>query len=457
MIRPAIACRIILFLFRLRRRIAVSYSFCGFLLFGVSLSYSVLRVVNGPILASCGFWVLAVKGLVSGRSPEKGRRVDYEQDFGGSGPRVIGYIRVSSSDQAKGLSPETQEEELLAWARMHHPSYLYMKFDNGKSGIDFTRRKIGEISKLKKEGKVTELWVRAVDRLGRDTFELVTFFLDFLFEGGKIRSQEGIFTREKTSFITFVMLAFSAQISNETKAQAAVASKKRSFRLGKWNKRVPFGYVKTPDGWIQKDLAKQEIVLEIFHIFLLRKSIAFARREVSRRYHLVLSRDKLRIILGNPVYYGEPSLSGEVVQDESLAFIPKNEFVRIQAMLQETDLNHKGKATELFQTIVINDVTLLHDFIAELRKHFMSCRGEVQVNGARYDTSRPQLAFFCPSCGHHWRFPRRIPEEAIHSSPLVEQDYRKYTMLDNPERRELGPVRLSKADGDLSLDLFSNQ
>src|SRR5438552_13961636 len=233
----------------------------------MALSYSFVSVGNGLIPLSYGVWVLGVRGTVPGKGLEKSRHTDYEQNLGGSGPRVIGYVRTSKWDQAKGLSPETQEEELLAWARVHHPSYLYMKFDDGKSGLNFTRRKIGKISKLKQEGRVSEVWVRSVDRLGRDCFELVRFCLNFLLEGGKIRTQEGVFTKEPTPFVTFVMLAFSAHISNETKAQAAVASKKLSFRLGKWNKRVPLGYSKTDDGWIRKEPTKQEIVLEIFHIF----------------------------------------------------------------------------------------------------------------------------------------------------------------------------------------------
>src|SRR5438552_3424937 len=80
-IRPAIGCRILRSLCRLRKEhIALSYGFCCLLLVGIALSYSFLSVGNGLIPLSYGVWVLAVRGTVPGKGLEKSRHTDYEQN-----------------------------------------------------------------------------------------------------------------------------------------------------------------------------------------------------------------------------------------------------------------------------------------------------------------------------------------------------------------------------------------
>ena len=98
--------------------------------------------------------------------------------MGGNGSRVAWYARVSTSRQAKeGYSIEAQLDKLKTMVDRLKPSYIYWFIDSGKSGIDFDKRKIGEIMRLKEEKKITELWVTDIDRIGRDCRKLLTYFL----------------------------------------------------------------------------------------------------------------------------------------------------------------------------------------------------------------------------------------------------------------------------------------
>lgn len=418
MIRSALAARIIPRLNTIRKVIVVLSYFAGSVdvfrfLETHAVSYGTIPVV---------FASLGVNPQLTGR-PKKPSKEDYEKDYGGSGSRVVGYVRVSSSDQKKGLSPEVQEEELLGWVKDQNPSYLYMKFDNGKTGTDFTRRKIKDISNLQEEGKVNEVWVRHVDRLGRECFELAYFFTGFLLKGGVIRTSDMVYTRDLTSFIMFIAQAFSAHVSNTARAQSAMASIKKSFQLGNWLRRSPpFGYKLKSDGkWIEKEPTEERAVLDIFREFLGSGDIESVRRYMLDKDKIDLKRDRIRGILSNEVYIGRPSLLGEVKCDPSLAYVQEGEYFQIQSKLAETHSRYEKKADATFRELFFQDAYSLSELLVKLHQHFLKCGGFVGTNGTHPESK--QITFRCNKCLMQFRFPLlRRPKNSEQSSPLADYD-----------------------------------
>lgn len=77
------------------------------------------------------------------------------------------YIRVSSSEQAKGWSPDTQRAACLAYAELHGMAVAEV-FEDVETGSIIERIGFQEMMKSIREGKATRVIVFQTDRLHRD-------------------------------------------------------------------------------------------------------------------------------------------------------------------------------------------------------------------------------------------------------------------------------------------------
>jgi resolvase-like protein len=92
-----------------------------------------------------------------------------ERRKGGNGLAIACYVRVSSAHQAdNGFSVDEQKDKLRKMIDAINPSIIYWFVDAGMTGTKFDNRAVVEIMTLKKRGKITELWICEVDRIGRD-------------------------------------------------------------------------------------------------------------------------------------------------------------------------------------------------------------------------------------------------------------------------------------------------
>ncbi|HIE44241.1 MAG TPA: recombinase family protein [Candidatus Omnitrophica bacterium] len=89
--------------------------------------------------------------------------------------KVIGYIRVSTEEQAReGISLEAQEAKIKSYVELHNLGEVEIIRDEGKSGKDLNREGIQEILRLAKEKRINHLIVYKLDRLTRRTLDLLT-------------------------------------------------------------------------------------------------------------------------------------------------------------------------------------------------------------------------------------------------------------------------------------------
>ncbi|MDA4127330.1 MAG: recombinase family protein [Thaumarchaeota archaeon] len=329
-------------------------------------------------------------------------------------PRVAIYIRISDRQQGE-LSPKAQLAQLLRWVDEFMPSQIIVKADNGKSGQRFTDRKIRDISQLKEDGQLDEVWTRSVDRLGRKLFNLIWFYLTFLVDGGKIRTADYVYTNDPMSILIFVVRAFAAEIENKERIDHVVESLKRTFTVERnWFYPIPPGYEGDPGSdWIRKKAGSDDFVTFVFRRFIKlgedpsSTPIVLLQREVVDRFGFIISRDRLRRMLSNPAYVGRPSFMGETVGDESLRYIQDGEFEEVQSILRAMKTRYSGKADEVFKDAVAKDISRVGELLSRVCAHVKEYGTSVVLNGLRTDVVPPQLSVKCLCEGkkHQWRYP----------------------------------------------------
>ncbi|MEM3714808.1 MAG: recombinase family protein [Nitrososphaeria archaeon] len=374
------------------------------------------------------------------------------EEFGGNGPRVAAYLRVSTSKQAKeGLSLEVQKERLEAVKEKHKPSKIYWFIDPGVSGEDFDNRKIKEIMKLREKKEIDELWVTHVDRIGRECEDSLFFFLRFCKDGGLIRTPDRTYgTKDLADIMLFVMESYVAESENKRRAERANASKIQNFKKKKWNKPIPLGYRRSGDGWIEKIPGYGPIIQDIFDLFIKYKSYSRVAKEITNKYNAVLnrplSRDVIKRVLSDPVYVGHPSFLGETVIDESLRYIDDATFEKCRSFMHDNSSNINGsvqqKSSTLAQLTQVYDVSLL-DFIDEVAElHHRRCGGILTRNGSRFENSTLQQVYKCNKCNAQFRIPtKRMLEKLSEQNRIQSTNLIPQTQQSSKQRTKQQPKR----------------
>jgi len=169
--------------------------------------------------------------------------------------KAIGYLRVSTEDQA--LGPEAQLASLRQWAALHRVEILDVMEDRGVSGAAPLEARPGLLAALAAMGRhgAGVLLVAKQDRLARDL--VVAAMIERLVErnGGRILSADGIGAGDgpESALLRAMVRAFAeyerALIRARTSA-ALQAKRARGERAG----QIPWGRTLVPD------LAEQESI-----------------------------------------------------------------------------------------------------------------------------------------------------------------------------------------------------
>jgi DNA invertase Pin-like site-specific DNA recombinase len=348
-------------------------------------------------------------------SPVKSRnpfgRDFWVEELGGNGSRVAAYLRVSTERQARGLSLEVQKEKLDGMKDDLKPSRVYWFVDTGVSGEDFDRRKLKKILELREKKMVGELWVTHIDRIGRACRKSLLFFLQFAEDDGVIRTPGKTFTtKELADILVYAIESYGAENENKRRAERANASRIQNFKSKKWNKPIPLGY--TPIGdWIAKAEGYEQIIKDIFNNFLLSKSVSKTVKSINGRYGEILDRPlkrgRLKNLLMDPVYIGQPVLMGVSVVDERLRYIDDETFNKCKELLKAKKEQKPEKLNTLIQLALKYDILLL-DFLKEVVDfHHRKCGGRLVKNGSRFEGLILQQVFKCNLCGSEFRIPTK--------------------------------------------------
>jgi len=185
--------------------------------------------------------------------------------------RVVGYIRVSTKEQAESkLSLTNQEEKLHAWATTHDLKIRKVYNDAAESAKDLNRPQVQQMLKDVEAGKVSQIVIYKLDRLVRSVENLGYLVRLFDKKGVTLASvQESLDTSNASGRMVVNLLGMIAQWERETiaeRTQVALDVKRRNGE--KLGGIVPYGYRK--NGKMLKPHPKEQGVL---------KGILKARRE----------------------------------------------------------------------------------------------------------------------------------------------------------------------------------
>ncbi len=162
-------------------------------------------------------------------------------------PRFIGYVRVSSREQAEnGVSLVAQRDRLEAWAKAHDYELVRIARDSGISGTVAPNKRPGLAGALEaiRKGHADGLAAIKLDRISRSVRDTLNLAETFERQGWLLATvQENIDTTSATGRLFLNLLASMAQWERETISERTTAGLDAIAREGRSRSRF------TPYGW----------------------------------------------------------------------------------------------------------------------------------------------------------------------------------------------------------------
>lgn len=147
--------------------------------------------------------------------------------------RVIGYVRVSTEEQAKnGLSLKNQDWTIRTYAKLKKLGEVEVIADKGESGKSLKREGIQRLVSLCERGEISHLIVYRLDRLTRRTRDLLELVED-VFVVNKVvfhSVNENVDTRTPMGKFFLTLMGALAQMERELiveRIKDALEEKKR--------------------------------------------------------------------------------------------------------------------------------------------------------------------------------------------------------------------------------------
>jgi site-specific DNA recombinase len=197
---------------------------------------------------------------------------------GGSkkGMRVIGYIRVSTEDQAtNGQSLEAQESKIRAWALLNDiPAEDVLIFvDAGISGKSMRKRK-GLADALECIGSGDALVFYSLSRLARSTKDALEIADSLRDKGADLVSiSEKLDTTTAAGRMIFTVLAAMSQFERDLASERVTMVLQHKKANGERTGSVPYGYRLGDDGiHLVEDEGEQLVIRKVERLRAARNS-----------------------------------------------------------------------------------------------------------------------------------------------------------------------------------------
>ena len=167
-------------------------------------------------------------------------------------PRLLGYVRVSTEDQAReGVSLDAQRHRLGLYAELAGAELVEVLADEGLSGKRADNRPaLQKALRALKAGKADGLAVVKLDRMSRSTRDVLDLADRAGREGWALHSiSEKLDTSTAAGRFVLTILAALAQMEREQVSERTTAALEHIRALGKkTGGDVPFGYRLARDG-----------------------------------------------------------------------------------------------------------------------------------------------------------------------------------------------------------------
>lgn len=180
--------------------------------------------------------------------------------------KAIGYVRVSTEEQARGgVSLAAQEEKVRAWAALMDADLVDVVVDAGYSGAKIDRPGLSEALERLRSGEAETLVVYAIDRLSRSTLDFLATVRDLAKAGvGFVSVRESLDSGSPHGKFTMTILAAVAEMERDLIASRTSEGMARCAA----ERRV---YGSTPYGFARADGRLVEVPEEVAIIDVMRR------------------------------------------------------------------------------------------------------------------------------------------------------------------------------------------
>ena len=199
------------------------------------------------------------------------------------GLKAVGYVRVSTDEQAKeGLSLAAQESRVTAYCEAKGWELLRVYRDEGQSGKDLDRPGIRQLIDDLKGNGVDVVIIVKLDRLTRSIRDLGSL-IDVLFSGVALASvEESLDSSTANGRMVMNLLGTVAQWEREIVGERTKAVLDHKAELGEWRGRIPYGFCIGEDGKLVEDTEQIENIRRMKRLHAHGRSI----RSIAEEYGL---------------------------------------------------------------------------------------------------------------------------------------------------------------------------
>jgi len=175
--------------------------------------------------------------------------------------KAIGYIRVSTEDQAReGISLDNQEAKIKSYASLNDLDLTEIIRDEGISGKSLDREGMTRLLGMVEDNKIDAIIVYKLDRLSRKTID--TLNLIEMFEGKGIAFHsisEKVDTKSATGKFFLTIISAIAQMERDLIAERTKDALSHKREKGEWMGRVPFGF-RIEDNYLVEDPEQVKVI-----------------------------------------------------------------------------------------------------------------------------------------------------------------------------------------------------
>ncbi|MGO9139146.1 MAG: recombinase family protein [Syntrophales bacterium] len=158
--------------------------------------------------------------------------------------KAIGYIRVSTEDQAReGISLDNQDSKVRAYADLHGLDLVDVIRDEGISGKSLERPGFERLQGILNSGKAQAVIAYKLDRLSRKTIDILTVLENWERQGIAFHCiQDRIDTTSAAGKFLVTILSALAQMERDLISERTIDALSHKKKVGEWCGRIPFGY-----------------------------------------------------------------------------------------------------------------------------------------------------------------------------------------------------------------------
>jgi len=273
-------------------------------------------------------------------------------------PRAIGYLRVSTEDQAKtdrggeGYSIAAQREACSKKAEVLGADIVDVYADAGESARSQDRPKLQEmLERLKNDRDIDYVIVHKIDRLARNRVDDVNITLAIREAGARLVSVTENIDETPSGMLMHGIMSSIAEFYSRNLANEVIKGTSKKVEAGVYPGRAPLGYLNRQDPmsnnkfrWIEPDTERAPLIRWAFEAYASEqysvRQLAESLREQGLRSRLSRSRPGISLdykavhkLLQNRFYLGVFQWQGVEHPGTHEPLVSPEIFARVQAIL----------------------------------------------------------------------------------------------------------------------------